>query len=131
VQLEDDRAHLVAGQDDGKVFRPLGPDHIFEPGQVLVQDVAVKEEERAQRLVLDPTYVGLLGATTTVAKAVGLANTVEKPGRGRAGRGGFPNGEGDVRRSGIPNVFVGLESHGAGRIVPRPGQAQESPNPYK
>jgi len=52
VQFGDDRAHLVAGQDDGEVFRALGPDHAIKPGQVLLQDVAVEEQERAQRLVL-------------------------------------------------------------------------------
>ena len=52
MHVEDDGTHLVASQDDGEVFRPLGPDNVFEPGQVLVQDVAVEEEERAQRLVL-------------------------------------------------------------------------------
>jgi hypothetical protein len=52
VRFGDDRAHLVSSQDDGEVFRSLGPDHVIEPGQVLVQDVAVEEQERAQRLVL-------------------------------------------------------------------------------
>jgi hypothetical protein len=52
VQLGDDRAHLVASQHDGEAFRALGPNHAVEPGQVLMQDVAIEEEERAQRLVL-------------------------------------------------------------------------------
>jgi len=42
VQLEDDRAHLVAGHNDGKACRSLGPDDVVEPWQVLMQDVTVR-----------------------------------------------------------------------------------------
>jgi len=52
VQYGDDRADLITGQDDGEAFRAPDPDDVVEPGQVLVQDVAVEEEERAERLVL-------------------------------------------------------------------------------
>jgi hypothetical protein len=148
VQLEDDRAHLVAGQNDGEAFRSPGPDDVVEPWQVLMQDVAVEEQERAQRLVLgrgghptfdgqgaekacdfrrahlggmalaveedvaaDPPDVGLLGAATAVAKAVGLTHAVEELGRARADRAGFPYDQGRVRHSEITHTDVDLEHH--------------------
>jgi len=49
-------------QNDGEAFRSLGPDDVVEPWHVLMQDVAVEEQERAQRLVLGrggyPTFDG-------------------------------------------------------------------------
>jgi hypothetical protein len=35
VQLGNDGAHLVPGQDDRETLRAPGPDHVVEPGQVL------------------------------------------------------------------------------------------------
>jgi hypothetical protein len=52
VKLGDDQAHLVAGQDGWEPSRSLGSDHVVEPGQVLLEDVAVEEQESVQRLVL-------------------------------------------------------------------------------
>ena len=51
-QLGDDRPHFVAGEHDGQVLCRSGPHDVFEPGQVLMQNVAIQEQERAQRLIL-------------------------------------------------------------------------------
>ena len=51
VQLGDDRAHLVARQDDGEVFRAPGSDHVLQPGPVLVQDVTVELIQSALRVL--------------------------------------------------------------------------------
>jgi hypothetical protein len=52
VQLGNDRAYFVAGQDDGEMLWAPGPDNVVAPRQVLMQDVAREEQERAERLVL-------------------------------------------------------------------------------
>jgi hypothetical protein len=51
-QLTEESTHLVSARDYGQADCLLGPDHVVEPGQLLAEDVAVQEEERAQRLVL-------------------------------------------------------------------------------
>src|SRR6266567_8275370 len=48
----DDRVHLRACEDDRKAGSPSGARHALEPFEFPVQDVAVEEHERSQRLVL-------------------------------------------------------------------------------
>ena len=52
VELADDGAHLVAAENDREVSRPLGPDDVIEPGQILMQNVPVEKQKSAERLVL-------------------------------------------------------------------------------
>ena len=47
-----DAADFLAGQDHGQVSRPLGPNDVVEPRQVLLEYDAIKEHERIHRLVL-------------------------------------------------------------------------------
>jgi hypothetical protein len=48
----EERAHLVAGEDDGKPRGPLGAHEVVEPRQLDTQHVAVEKEQPARRLVL-------------------------------------------------------------------------------
>ena len=93
VELGDDRAHLVARQDDGEVLGALGPDHVLQPGQVLVQDVTVEEQEGVQRLVLGGRgHLALDGQGSEEARDLGgahlrgMALAVEEDVNGSAGR---------------------------------------------
>src|SRR5947209_490319 len=52
VQLGDDCANLVASQDNRQVLRSPRPNDVVEPGKLLMQDVAIEKQQRAQRLVL-------------------------------------------------------------------------------
>jgi hypothetical protein len=47
----DNRADLLAAEHPGKARGPLGAHHVVEPGQALA-DLAIEEQQRAQRLVL-------------------------------------------------------------------------------
>jgi len=50
--VEEERSNLFAGQHDGQPRWSLRPDHVVEPRQILLENVAIQEEERAQRLIL-------------------------------------------------------------------------------
>jgi hypothetical protein len=52
VKSIENSADLLPRQHDWEALGPLGPDDVVEPGQIVFQDFAVKEKERAQRLVL-------------------------------------------------------------------------------
>jgi hypothetical protein len=47
-----DGSDLVAGEHDGQAGRTLRSDDVVEPGELLFEDVAIEEENRAQGLVL-------------------------------------------------------------------------------
>jgi hypothetical protein len=43
---------LFSGEHDGQPSRPLRPHDVVEPGQVLLEDIAIEKEDGAQGLVL-------------------------------------------------------------------------------
>ena len=70
----DHSAHLVAREHDRQPNRPPGPHHVVEPGHLLLEDLAIQEQQRAQCLILgrcgdvaldgEPAQIpGELGAT--------------------------------------------------------------------
>ena len=52
VEVLEDGPDLVAGHDDGQVLRAPGADEVVEPGQVLLEHLAVEEQQRPERLIL-------------------------------------------------------------------------------
>ena len=52
VDLGEHGADFLGRQDDRQVVRALGIDEVVEPGNVLLEDLAVEEEEGAEGLVL-------------------------------------------------------------------------------
>ena len=53
VELGEDRADLVAGQDDRQPLRPLGPDHVVaDPVEGPVEDDLIEEQQGGQSLIL-------------------------------------------------------------------------------
>ncbi len=52
VERVDDDLHLRAGQHDRDALGILGPHDVVEPRQLLLENLAIEEEQRAQRLVL-------------------------------------------------------------------------------
>ena len=59
AQSLDDGADLVTRQDDRKPRRPLSPDEIVEPGKILVEDFAIKEEQCARPSPRDAVCRGI------------------------------------------------------------------------
>lgn len=45
-------AHLIHGEDDGELLAPLRTERRSHVGEVDLEDVAVEEEDRVERLVL-------------------------------------------------------------------------------
>ena len=52
MQAPDQGGDLLRRQDHGETSRPLRPDRTVQPGELGGENLAVKKEERAQRLVL-------------------------------------------------------------------------------
>ena len=52
MDFAEDGTDLLASQDDGQVMRALRVDEVVQPGDVLLEDLAVEKEERAEGLVL-------------------------------------------------------------------------------
>jgi len=52
MEVGEDETDFFAGEDDGEAFWFFGAGEVIEPGERLLQDFAVKKEERSERLVL-------------------------------------------------------------------------------
>src|SRR5437667_2093573 len=52
AELTENRPHLVAGEHDWQSSWPPGPHDVVEPGHLLLKNLAIEEEQGAQRLIL-------------------------------------------------------------------------------
>jgi hypothetical protein len=52
IERTEQRFDLWSRQYDRETRRPLGPNHIIQPAEVLVKDVAAQKDQRTERLIL-------------------------------------------------------------------------------
>src|ERR671923_1009306 len=52
VERTEQRFDLCSRQYDRETLRPLGPNHILQPAEVLAKDVAGQKHQRTERLIL-------------------------------------------------------------------------------
>ena len=52
LERTEQRFDLWSRQYDRETWRPLGPNHIIQPAEVLSKDVAVQKDQRTERLIL-------------------------------------------------------------------------------
>jgi len=147
VHLEEEGPNLLPGEHDREPRRALRPDHVVEPWQVLLEDVAIQEEERAQCLVLGRRrHVALDGERAEELRDLRCAHlgrmtlameedepadprqigTLGAPAEMPDARG-FPDAVEKSRRARRGWVGLAHPPHGAGRAgIPDPGARPRS-----
>lgn len=118
VDLSEHGADFLGRQDDRQVVRALGIDEVVEPGDLLLEDLSVEEEEGAEGLVLRRCrHLAIDGQRRQEAR--------ELPRSHLGGMAGFGASPGPVSRTASDGVWAsgdraGYETTLTSRAVPMP-----------